>query len=530
MDLEFNDSIIPPSGIITSTDNVSTNVMINGSFSSQAQNIEISPIINASQGVNSGMSSAAQAREISYYRNFPKLSANNKSPLFIGFDEDLFTPMNIQETSNITSDFNETKNEVIIIEPQSTEQLRSFFNNDLKLAKSLRDSIIGSVGIINIRKNISRKLLIIEIDHCNNDKIQEILNLSLLGDYQIKCRLPLNKTISYGVIGPIGIETSLVELKDELISQELNIDKITRIYKGKEKTPTVFTKVAFISENLPDFVKIGYQRFRVRQYVGTPWQCYRCQGFGHSAPHCRYKPRCLVCSGAHELRECDQRKNNGRADIVKCPNCQGAHTANYGGCPSYQKAKVIEKIRVEQKLSYRDAAKFHVSSIKNNMSVTSKNSNFATINSNSHASNEKSTSFRDNVQISNSTNPPVQPKITTTIATQTECSNTVNNIYSVGTQSVPEQINNNLELFKGIAKIIHDLLNIGKTKSIPYSKIIESVNETFGTSLKNVNTDVDDIFERSRPHSQSDESINETQMSKKRKKVAGSKTNKKHNK
>ncbi|KAF2343694.1 Zinc finger CCHC-type, partial [Trinorchestia longiramus] len=27
-----------------------------------------------------------------------------------------------------------------------------------------------------------------------------------------------------------------------------------------------------------------------------PWQCYKCQRFGHSAAFCRSAPRCVVCS------------------------------------------------------------------------------------------------------------------------------------------------------------------------------------------------------------------------------------------
>ena len=51
-------------------------------------------------------------------------------------------------------------------------------------------------------------------------------------------------------------------------------------------------------------LKVGYQCFDVEFYIGTPWQCYRYQVFGHNVEHCHFKPQYLVCSGPHEFRKC----------------------------------------------------------------------------------------------------------------------------------------------------------------------------------------------------------------------------------
>ncbi|KAF2347349.1 hypothetical protein FHG87_021896 [Trinorchestia longiramus] len=124
-----------------------------------------------------------------------------------------------------------------------------------------------------------------------------------------------------------------------------------RIFKGKDKIKTSMFKVIFDSNSLPPYVRIGYQQYRVNTYIGKPWQCYRCQRFGHSAAFCRSAPRCVVCSGPHTSNECS--KTTGRI----CCNCGGNHTANYGGCPKIKQAKEVEKTRQIQKLSYRDAVK-----------------------------------------------------------------------------------------------------------------------------------------------------------------------------
>ena len=41
--------------------------------------------------------------------------------------------------------------------------------------------------------------------------------------------------------------------------------------------------------------------FKVEEFRTTPsiQQCFKCQGFGHKAPNCTKKPKCVVCGEAH---------------------------------------------------------------------------------------------------------------------------------------------------------------------------------------------------------------------------------------
>ena len=34
---------------------------------------------------------------------------------------------------------------------------------------------------------------------------------------------------------------------------------------------------------------------------------------------------------------------------IKCPNCKGNNTGNYGRCPLYQRAEAVEKVGSEKK-------------------------------------------------------------------------------------------------------------------------------------------------------------------------------------
>ncbi|KAF2354738.1 hypothetical protein FHG87_014509 [Trinorchestia longiramus] len=165
---------------------------------------------------------------------------------------------------------------------------------------------------------------------------------------------PTNKTnqsTSVGVIGPFGEDTSNEDLTEVLKEAGFKGALAERIFKGKDKIKTSMFKVIFDSNSLPPYVRIGYQQYRVNTYIGKPWQCYKCQRFGHSAAFCRSAPSCVVCSGPHTSNECN--KTTGRI----CCNCGRNHTANYGGCPKIKQAKEVEKTRHIQKLSYRDAVK-----------------------------------------------------------------------------------------------------------------------------------------------------------------------------
>ena len=53
--------------------------------------------------------------------------------------------------------------------------------------------------------------------------------------------------------------------------------------------------------------------FKVEEFRTTPsiQQCCKCQGFGHKAPNCTKKPKCVVCGEAHSHKNCpnkDKRK------------------------------------------------------------------------------------------------------------------------------------------------------------------------------------------------------------------------------
>jgi hypothetical protein len=74
---------------------------------------------------------------------------------------------------------------------------------------------------------------------------------------------------------------------------------------------------------------------------------------GHYAKYCPNKDKCVICAGSHKVTECELK--NKENPTKKCANCDGNHTANYGGCMKMQQEMKIQHVRAYNNLSYRDA-------------------------------------------------------------------------------------------------------------------------------------------------------------------------------
>ena len=92
-------------------------------------------------------------------------------------------------------------------------------------------------------------------------------------------RLPENQAKSIAVIDPIGLDTNLNSLKDEICAKYQDAFKIERIYKvkGRDKEPTLCVKIYFDNPKFPDHIYLWYQRFKTRIFVDKPWQRFRCK-------------------------------------------------------------------------------------------------------------------------------------------------------------------------------------------------------------------------------------------------------------
>ena len=116
----------------------------------------------------------------------------------------------------------------IIIEPDDESNI---FNNEMKLYKALKRSLLGEVGIVGVTKNITRKIIIVKLKNTPINKMEEIIGIKQIGEWKVNCRLPLNQSKSVGVIGPIGVDTNLEEFQTDLKEVYPDILKVERIFE-----------------------------------------------------------------------------------------------------------------------------------------------------------------------------------------------------------------------------------------------------------------------------------------------------------
>jgi len=282
-------------------------------------------------------------------------------------------PVPADEASTNTGQRPSAFGRVIIIEPiGSAEICHRFVSKSLSLARLLQNSIFHRAKIINIRTNFNKCRISIQIE--KEEMIPQLLEVTDLGQFTVKCYQPQAHSEIKGVISGIGLETDMTELMDSI--NEQNNSKVAlaiRLNKGKEKTPSYSVKLIFsnCTKKLPEYIYIYSQRFKVKDYKEPLLQCFKCQNYGHSSRNCGGKERCVICAGNHNYKDCPK-------DKIQCANCKGEHTSSYLGCEKAIEAKQINEIRIDKQLTYREAAqqfkakKVHQIPIPNSQTVANK--------------------------------------------------------------------------------------------------------------------------------------------------------------
>jgi len=145
-----------------------------------------------------------------------------------------------------------------------------------------------------------------------------------------------------------GVST---ELSESDIASETEAQSVRRVTRCLNKEQISTDSVILTYEGaLPDYVSIGFIRYKVKPYIPQPLRCNRCQRSGHIAANCKRQTRRVRC-GQYDLDKCPIKD-----DVTKavCVNCNGPHSAAFRGCSKYQEVSKVLKVSVAEKLSYRD--------------------------------------------------------------------------------------------------------------------------------------------------------------------------------
>ena len=142
-------------------------------------------------------------------------------------------------------------------------------------------------------------------------------------------------------------EEILEGLKDEGV---IKLDRIS-VFRDGQRKPTGTFILTFQSQTLPKYIRVGYYRVAVSQFIPNPIRCYKCQNFGHTKFNCRKNEVCNKC-GKEDHTDSQECTNE-----AKCVNCQGNHASNDKTCPKWKEEKEIQRIKAERGISYTDAKK-----------------------------------------------------------------------------------------------------------------------------------------------------------------------------
>jgi hypothetical protein len=230
-----------------------------------------------------------------------------------------------QENGNKADDANIR---VILIRP-ANEDAKKMLTSPEQLCLAFEAPPFKALNIADIRVNRRKGVVAVELKEFDEATINSLLQLTQLGNWPVTCTQPNRGKFTYGVIGPIDIQSDVSTLERRVdtcgTSKLVKLERLSRIVEG-ERVPSTSVRVVFEGHNLPKRIKIGYLSYSVRAYEFSPLQCYNCQRFGHSASGCTSKMRCLVCSGEHHYSTCTSR-------APKCANCNGPYKANFPDCP-----------------------------------------------------------------------------------------------------------------------------------------------------------------------------------------------------
>ena len=214
-------------------------------------------------------------------------------------------------------------------------------------------AVLGS-DPFNIKKLRNGEILI-EVDkEAQGSKLLKTTKLNLTMDNVI----PINVSPHYSlntkkeVIGCPDIkdcsdEEILEGLKDEGV---IKLDRIL-VFRDGQRKPTGTFMLTFQSQTLPKYIRVGYYRVAVSQFIPNPVRCYKCQKFGHTKFNCRKNEVCTKC-GQEDHTDSQECKNE-----AKCINCQGKHASNDKECPKRKEEKEIQRIKAERGISYTEAKK-----------------------------------------------------------------------------------------------------------------------------------------------------------------------------
>ncbi|GFU65082.1 RNA-directed DNA polymerase from mobile element jockey [Trichonephila clavipes] len=122
---------------------------------------------------------------------------------------------------------------------------------------------------------------------------------------------------------------------------------------------------------LPNTIKAGYLKCKIRPYIPNPLRYFKCQRFGHSQTSCRDQlTRSRCASVRHSSTDCTLEP--------KCINSAQSHSSDSKLCQKWKLEKQIQEIKTNRNISFFEARKLIVPQLTQTYAQATKPSTIST--------------------------------------------------------------------------------------------------------------------------------------------------------
>ena len=221
---------------------------------------------------------------------------------------------------------------------------------------AVNKAIVAILGCdpFNIKK-LRNGSILVEVDkETQSQKLLKTTKLNLTMDNDI----PIDVSPHYSLNTKKGVIRcpDIKDCTDDEILEGLKTEGVIKldrisVFRDGQRKPTGTFILTFESQTLPKYIRVGYYRVAVSQFIPNPVRCYKCQKFGHTKFNCRKNEVCTKC-GQEDHTDHQECKNE-----AKCVNCQGNHASNDKSCPKWKEEKEIQRIKTERGITYTEAKK-----------------------------------------------------------------------------------------------------------------------------------------------------------------------------
>lgn len=191
----------------------------------------------------------------------------------------------------------------------------------------------------------------------------------------------------------------VIGLSDDYLKTQLAAQGIKDLRRIRRRLPdgsfiNTSTIILTISGTvIPEHVDFGWTRCKTRNYYPSPMLCFHCWSFGHTSKRCTEPHRiCGRCCKAHPEQQVATSTENGIkapptdglpgenlgmnrfacTELVFCKNCKADdHAVSSRKCPIYLKEVEIQKLRIDNNISYPQARREFEARLTTSTSATS---------------------------------------------------------------------------------------------------------------------------------------------------------------